>query len=95
MKDYFEYYEEIPEAVQQILETYDEDAPNGYAELNRLLEEVQQIGWTFDYGLDAEPFDLHQIVIECQCQYCSMIFNKDSEEAVFCPGCMQSNYLEV
>ena len=61
MKDLFETPELIPYDVQAILESFDEESPNTYAELDRLVNELESIGYTFDYGLDAEPFNLRKL----------------------------------
>lgn len=58
MKDLFETPELIPSEVQNILESFDEDSPNTYIELARLTNEIEKIGYTFDYYLDAEPYGL-------------------------------------
>jgi hypothetical protein len=58
MKDLFETPELIPSEVQAILETFDEDKPNTYLELDRLVNELENIGYTFDYYLDADPYGL-------------------------------------
>ena len=55
MKDLFETPELIPEEVQEILESFDEDSGNEYFELDRLLAEIEPLGFTFDYYLDADP----------------------------------------
>jgi hypothetical protein len=62
MKDLFETPELIPSEVQLILESYNEDeSTNDYLDLQRLTNELEQIGYTLDYGLDAEPFGLRPI----------------------------------
>lgn len=58
MKDLFETPELIPSEVQAILETFDEDTSNTYLELDRLVNELENIGYTFDYYLDADPYGL-------------------------------------
>ena len=58
MKDLFETPELIPSEVQEILETFDEDTSNTYLELDRLVNELEDIGYTFDYYLDADPYGL-------------------------------------
>ena len=58
MKDLFETPELIPSEVQAILETFDEESANTYLELARLVNELEDIGYTFDYYLDAEPYGL-------------------------------------
>lgn len=64
MKDLFETPELIPENVQIILDTFDEDTSNTYTELARLVNELEKIGYTFDYYLDAEPYGLRKINIK-------------------------------
>jgi hypothetical protein len=66
MRDLFETPELIPQDVQAILETFNEDTPNTYEELNRLTNELEAIGYTFDYYLDAEPYGLRPIGVELQ-----------------------------
>ena len=61
MKDLFETPHLIPNEVQTILETFDENSNNTYLELNRLLIEIEPLGYTFDYYLDAQPYGLRPI----------------------------------
>jgi hypothetical protein len=63
MKDLFETPELIPSEVQDVLVTFDEDA-DSYHELDRLLSELEPLGYTFDYYLDAEPYGLRPIDME-------------------------------
>lgn len=63
MKDLFETPHLIPQEVQAVLDTLSEDA-NSYWELERIRIQVEKLGYTFDYGLDAEPYDLRPIDIE-------------------------------
>ena len=64
MKDLFETPELIPNEVQAILETFDEDSGNTYLELARIVNEIEPLGYTFDYYLDAEPYGLRPIGME-------------------------------
>jgi hypothetical protein len=66
MKDLFETPELIPSDVQAILESFDEDAPNTYLELDRMINELESIGYTFDYFLDAEPYGLRPSNVEME-----------------------------
>ena len=67
MKDLFETPELIPSEVQLILESYNEDeSTNDYLDLQRLTNELEQIGYTLDYGLDAEPFGLRPIGVKLE-----------------------------
>lgn len=63
MKDLFETPELIPDNVQVVLETFNEDA-DSYHELDRILSEIEPMGYTFDYYLDAEPYGLRPIGME-------------------------------
>jgi hypothetical protein len=64
MKDLFETPELIPDNVQSVLESFDEDTTNTYQELNRLLDELEPLGYIFDYYLDAEPYGLRPVGVE-------------------------------
>ena len=61
IEDLFETPELIPDEVQAVLETFDEDA-DSYRELSRLLDELEPLGYIFSYYLDAEPYWLRKIV---------------------------------
>lgn len=63
MKDLFETPELIPKNVQAILETFSDEA-NPYWELERMLKQIEPLGYTFDYGLDADPYGLRPIGME-------------------------------
>lgn len=64
MKDLFETPDLIPIDVQIVLETFNEDCANTYHELQRLIDEIEPLGYTFDYYLDAEPFGLRPIGVK-------------------------------
>jgi hypothetical protein len=62
MRDLFETPELIPIEVQLILESFNEDeCTNDYLDLERLTNQLEEVGYTLDYGLDAEPFGLRPI----------------------------------
>lgn len=63
MKDLFETPELIPNDVRLVLETFNEDCGNTYIELARIVREIEPLGYTFDYYLDAEPYGLRPIGI--------------------------------
>lgn len=68
-KDLFEYYEEQPEELRAIINKYtDENYDYGdsyeYSELEEMLREVEAIGYTFEYGLDAIPYALRKIGVK-------------------------------
>jgi hypothetical protein len=66
MRDLFETPELIPSDVQAILESFDEDVFNTYLELDRMINELELIGYTFDYFLDAEPYGLRPSNVEME-----------------------------
>ncbi len=61
IEDLFETPELIPNEVQSVLESFNEDN-DSYAELARLLDELEPLGYIFSYYLDAEPYWLRKIV---------------------------------
>ena len=60
-KDLFENYEAIPDNVKSILAHYEDLDAMTYEELAGLQKNLETIGYTFDYGLDAQPFNLRKI----------------------------------
>jgi hypothetical protein len=65
MKDLFETPELIPQDVQAILETFNEDA-DPYHELDRVRDGIWELGYTFDYYLDANPYGLRPAGVKLQ-----------------------------
>lgn len=57
--DLFEHKELLPPAVKAILDAYD-DWGYSYTECEELLEKLKPHGYTFDYYLDGEPYNLRQ-----------------------------------
>jgi len=66
MKDLFETPELIPSEVQAILETFDEESENTYLELDRVIDKLEDIGYTFEYWLDGESYGLRPINIKLE-----------------------------
>ena len=61
--DLFEDYENIPNKVQVILDEYSENfggdgSEMDYKDTQNMLEEIQAVGYTFDYSLDNQPYGL-------------------------------------
>jgi len=52
-----EQYDNLPEEVKAIVDTYN-DNENLYEECHRIKVELQQIGWTCDYDLSGELSDV-------------------------------------
>jgi len=61
VEDLFDNHELIPNEVSDIMSTFDEDSGNTYLELDRLISELKEVGYTFSYYLDAEPYWLRKI----------------------------------
>jgi hypothetical protein len=60
--DLFEDYENIPDNVQSILDKYEDDFERGdYTGLEKALKEMNKIGYTFDYYLDGQAYNLRPI----------------------------------
>ena len=58
----FEDYENIPEEVQVILDKYQDAFEDGsYSGLAEAHKELEAIGYTFDYYLDGQAYDLRKI----------------------------------
>lgn len=53
-------YDVLPEKVKDVLATYD-DNQDLYKEAERLVGELNLIGWTADYDLSGELFDVEPI----------------------------------
>jgi len=53
-------FDEAPEEVKAILYSFDFDA-DAYKECDRLLNELEPLKYSFDYGLDGEPFNLKKL----------------------------------
>lgn len=58
MNDLFETPDLIPKDVHDILAQFED---NTYEECERVLNKLEQIGYTYEYGLDAEPFNLRKL----------------------------------
>ena len=58
--DLFEDYENMPVKVLKVLGKYDLESGD-YRELEKALKDLNSIGYTFEYELDGEPYDLRKI----------------------------------
>ncbi len=59
-EDLFENQEKLPQEIRDILDRYSEEEAT-YETVGNMLNELQPLGYTFDYGLDAEPYGLRKI----------------------------------
>lgn len=59
----FEHHEDQPPKLKKLLEKWEDKFIEGinYNELENLKKECEKIGYTFEYGLDAEPYNLMTI----------------------------------
>lgn len=60
MKDLFEQPELLPIEVQEVINEFSEQE-NNYINCALLVDRLNELGYTCDYGLDAEPFNLIKI----------------------------------
>ena len=54
----------LPKSVQDLIESFEErqnDCMDGYKNCALLVEQLNAIGWTCDYGLDGEPYDFNKL----------------------------------
>ncbi len=58
--DLFENPELLPSEVLAVLQKF-QDKDNTYENCEDLLVELNNVGYTFEFGLDAIPFDLQKI----------------------------------
>ena len=60
--DLFEHYELLPKKVKKVLDKYFEAWGETYDECRAMLKDVEAIGYTFEYYLDATPYNLRRMV---------------------------------
>lgn len=58
-EDLFENWEKLPPSVMKILDKYTD--AEGYTDLDAMLSEMNEEGYTFEYGLDAVPYGLKKM----------------------------------
>jgi hypothetical protein len=60
--DLFEDYDDIPSNVQEVLDKYSDAFEDGdYKQLEKANKELGKIGYTFEYGLDGQAYDLRKV----------------------------------
>lgn len=66
--DLFEYYDEMPPKLAKIINKYSDKFEDGldYEDTKKMLQQVEKIGYTFDYGLDNIPYGLRPIGVELE-----------------------------
>jgi hypothetical protein len=58
--DLFETPDKLPKKVQKVLLKYENDNTS-FKICRKLLKELKPLGYTFEYGLDAMPYELRKI----------------------------------
>jgi len=59
--DLFDYPELVPDNIKGILDSYENGDELDYELCRQLVAELEQNGYTADYGLDAIPFGLKKL----------------------------------
>lgn len=60
--DYFEQYELLPQEVQDLIMDFGMVNECTYVSCRKLIADLEKLGWTCDYDLSGEPFDLKPLV---------------------------------
>ena len=58
--DLFDNYNELPQEVKNILDEFTENGPT-YDNCEILVEKLNAVGYTCEYYLDAQPFNLKKL----------------------------------
>lgn len=61
MEDLFESPKILPKKVREIISEYAELYPLTYELCDSMIGELNKVGYTCSYGLDAEPYQLNKI----------------------------------
>ncbi|MHA2218074.1 MAG: hypothetical protein ACXACY_19235 [Candidatus Hodarchaeales archaeon] len=62
--DLFEHQNELPEEILEIILRYQKmniECDMDYSDTAMFLKEMEALGYTFEYGLDNEPFNLRKL----------------------------------
>lgn len=64
--DLFACYEDLPKEVIKIIDyfqltRYDRDEKDGYDACREFITELEKVGYTCGFGLDAEPYELKKL----------------------------------
>lgn len=60
VEDLFDNYDALPNEVKAVLEKHSE-MDNTYENCDKLISDLNEIGYTCDYGLDAIPYELKKL----------------------------------
>ena len=59
--DLFQHVERLPKNIQYTIERYTNSDSFSYDDCRAMLEDMESQGYTFEYGLDAEPYNLKRM----------------------------------
>ena len=59
-EDLFDDYENLPKNLLDILNKYQDNDDLNYFIMEKMLKEVNSIGYTFEYYLDCIPYNLQK-----------------------------------
>ena len=81
MVDLFEQYEQLPTKVKDIIDRYSL-VDNSYDMCDRFTNELNKVGYTCEYGLDAEPHSLRKLTDfdKWSVDDCKKVFNAMLDE---------------
>jgi len=60
-KDLFQHIETLPLEVQNVLNEFEEKWDESYEMCRLMKERLEELGYTFEYYLDAIPYDLKKM----------------------------------
>jgi len=61
MKDLFPVYYILPKPIQAIIEKYGEEQVLSVENIKKFQQELNEVGYEFDYGLGCIPFNLREL----------------------------------
>jgi hypothetical protein len=59
--DLFQHIERLPKNIQYTIERYTDSDSFSYDDCRAMLVDMESQGYTFEYGLDAEPYNLKRM----------------------------------
>jgi len=59
--DLFQHVDRLPKNIKYTIERYTDSDSFSYDDCRAMLEDMENQGYTFEYGLDAEPFNLKRM----------------------------------
>lgn len=59
--DYFEHYELLPQEVKELVIDFGMAGEFTYVNCRKLIADLEKHGWTCDYDLCGEPYNLRPI----------------------------------